>query len=142
MEATMLDSSYGKTVVEDLRRAYLRQWWMFRAVSSPKGDIVDTFVEVIVVYDPRGPLNSDATATVYDYDTGEQTGLFRLTEPPSGWWTEVNAKLVAATSSAPSRLKTVADQLTNRMASLLSKVFEEQDTWVRTGDKKQGALEE
>jgi hypothetical protein len=140
MEATMLDSSYGKTTVGDLDRGNLSQWWMFRADSG--GDTNDTFVEVTVHYDPRGPMNCDAKAAVYNYDTGEEIGLFALTEPPSNWWSEVNAKLVAATGSAPSRLLTVADSLSNRMAALLSRVFEEEDAWVRTdsdggGDEKQ-----
>jgi len=131
VKALMLDSSYGKTIDDDTVAGDLRQWWMFSAVSLPDGDTVDTFVEIVVQYDPRGPMYCGAEATVYDFDNGRPTNLFRLTEPPSGWWSEVNAKLVAATNSAPSRLATVADQLSNRMAVLLSKAFEG-DTWART----------
>lgn len=107
IEAKLIDEaggySYDSSVIE------LDQYWIITDVQI--------IAQVTVRYDPDGPVQSMATAILFDND-GKQID-FTFRDFPSRWWDTVRADMGMYSNMPSPSMSAVAENLINRAVAVL-----------------------
>lgn len=112
IESKLIDEaggySYDSSVIE------LDQYWIITGVQI--------IVQVTVRYDPEGPVQSMATAILFDND-GEQMS-FTFRDFPSRWWDAVRAEMGMYSKMPSAAMSAVASALVDRVTAVLQGISE------------------